>query len=92
MLGDKYIVFMQVVQWPLLDKRNPILGIFHHNRASLILARGSAKFFSHDILPRHIHEERKQLRYNPYIDLWQHNPDLLRRSRQSFERLSLIHI
>lgn len=75
---------MQVMQWPLLDKSNAIVGMFHHNTSSSILSRGSAKFFAGRIEARHTHEEKKQLRHNPYIDLWQHRPNLLRRSRRSF--------
>ena len=75
---------MQVMQWPLLDKSNAIVGMFHHNTSSSILSRGSAKFFAGRIEARHEHEEKKHLRHNPYIDLWQHRPNLLRRSRRSF--------
>lgn len=73
--------------WPLLKKSHPVLGVFHHNSAPPVLTSGCAKFFSGWVQSRLVHEEQKQLRHNPYIDLIQHRPELLRCAYESFGRL-----
>ena len=53
---------------PVIDGLDTLRGVIENPRGN---PRGN-------IEPRHVHEEKKQLRHNPYIDLkWQHCPDLL---------------
>lgn len=71
--------------WSYLDKKNPLIGMFHHAPVCNPGADTSVRFFDSHITSRADHEHEKWLRTSPYCGYFR-GIDVLHRLKRTFWR------